>query len=582
MKIHKLFTLLVVLVGGLALTTLTEASTANVCEAQRKNLNKYQCTRFTGSAWTEENAKKACAEGSVTFGQAGSYHQYRCDPKSFKGVCRYKKRTALAYSRCAEGDNFFSCTLSGGSWTKDPKTIEQTCFPKAPTDKALVDQSKSIEEILEYGEIYGACDRYFADPENASRRLMLLCGKWMYFYEHFNYPSVPTAINTFYQNNFPETVGQGWTKRGMFLNPYSEKKLPIGLADAPNLPNTDIPTINWTCASCHFGQAPDGRFVVGLGGNFDYGLQQLIISLPTHIVGLAEEEAAPEAIAALAPVIQEWQNNPKWLDFFLKFLPLAAAEGDEVMNIDQQKVIATWGRGIIDPLLFPGRTNDFVHSPLKMPNVYGIPTAKMFSDMGFDPNSHKRMGWAGTTGDMLRFSQGFVALGPDSLDNWPEPRLRPLNEYILSLKAPKNPQYLDPVRVEYGKQLFQEKGCLGCHNGPNYMGMEVYDFEEIGTDPTHKWQLDAAQDFGLPLPNLTPETPLKLTHKISPPRLDGLWTQDKFLHNGSIHSLADLFCLDSDRPTIEEQPFSDAGHRYTCDELTRDEKIDLMEFLLSI
>lgn len=153
---------------------------------------------------------------------------------------------------------------------------------------------------------------------------------------------------------------------------------------------------------------------------------------------------------------------------------------------------------------------------------------------------------------------------------------------MLFLQAPKNPAQLDPVRVAQGEKLFTDKGCLGCHNGSNYMNMEVFSFAEIGTDPSHQWQLDADRDFGLLVPNLTPEEPLQLTHKIKAPRLVGLWAQDKFLHNGSVRSLTDLFCFDSDRPTIEEQPFSDTGHRYTCDGLTRDEKKDLMEFLLSI
>ena len=122
----------------------------------------------------------------------------------------------------------------------------------------------------------------------------------------------------------------------MFLNPYSEKQLPIGLADAPNLPDTNIPTLNWTCASCHFGQAPDGRFVVGQGANFNYAQQQLIISLPTHIVGVAKEgEIAPEAIAALEPVRQEWLDKPNWLDFFIKFLPLSSIADTDVMNYEQ-------------------------------------------------------------------------------------------------------------------------------------------------------------------------------------------------------------------------------------------------------
>ena len=62
----------------------------------------------------------------------------------------------------------------------------------------------------------------------------------------------------------------------------------------------------------------------------------------------------------------------------------------------------------------------------------------------------------------------------------------------------------------------------------------------------------------------------------------GLVSKDIIEEAEFLPLLRNVMLLEIERPTIEEQPFSDSGHRYTCDNLSRDEKIDLMEFMLSI
>lgn len=571
-----------------SLNVLANNGNLNVCEAKKRHFNQNQCIAFTGPAWNASSANSACENGLVTYGQAGEYEQFRCDPIEVKGVCFRRQGKAYETARCAAGDNAFTCRASGGKWEENPEVVASTCFPEAPEDKPMVNESESLEEILEYGEIYGACEAYFADVDNASRRDMLLCGKWMYFYEHFNFFGAPTNIFKFLQNSFPNTIGVGFEAMGMYTNPYDKNGFPIGLADAPVVPGSNVKTLNWTCASCHFGKTEDGRYVVGQSNvKYEYGKQLLALTtLPLLVGGQANmEDIAPETIELLQPMLDEWNENPNYWGLIINLLPLASLPDQAGMTVEQQKAFASWKAGVQDPLMFPTQTDDKTHSALKIPSAYGVPSHKDFEDMDMDPHTHLRIGWAGATDNMYRFARSFVALGTDDPDDWDDARFKPLVEYILSLEAPKTKEQLDSDKVAAGKQLFTDKGCASCHNGPNYMGTEVYDFDEIGTDSAHKWMWDSDRDYGPPVPDITPTDPQRMTHAIKAPKLVGLWTQDKFLHNGSVDSLEELFCVDHERPRVAHealQPFSNAGHMYTCDDLSVTEKQALIEFLKSL
>ena len=76
--------------------------------------------------------------------------------------------------------------------------------------------------------------------------------------------------------------------------------------------------------------------------------------------------------------------------------------------------------------------------------------------------------------------------------------------------------------------------------------------------------------------------PYELTGGVRANHLDGIWSQKRLLHNGSLHSLQELFCLNGPRPASRGEGFSTEGHRYTCDGLTAEEKLDTIEFLNSL
>ena len=128
--------------------------------------------------------------------------------------------------------------------------------------------------------------------------------------------------------------------------------------------------------------------------------------------------------------------------------------------------------------------------------------------------------------------------------------------------------------IENGRQVFNQE-CLDCHQGYQGSSIEVFSFEEIGTDDQMKYildpDLDGISDLGVE------NDP---THGIKAPRLTGVWAKNRLLHNGSVESLEDLFCIYGER-TDDQVIFGNIGHTFGCD-LSYLDKTDIIEFLRSI
>jgi hypothetical protein len=168
-----------------------------------------------------------------------------------------------------------------------------------------------------------------------------------------------------------------------------------------------------------------------------------------------------------------------------------------------------------------------------------------------------------------------LPLGP----NYDPAQVEPLVQYIMSLKPPVNPNMPDPAAVAAGADLFRQQ-CFSCHNGPAFAGTTVFDPAEIGTDPNIAKMLDPNHS-GAALDEAV--TPPELTYGVRARRLPGIWAWTRFFHNGELTTLEDVFCLNGPRPA--SPPYdghSTAGHMYTCEGLTTDQKQSLIAFLKSL
>ncbi len=138
--------------------------------------------------------------------------------------------------------------------------------------------------------------------------------------------------------------------------------------------------------------------------------------------------------------------------------------------------------------------------------------------------------------------------------------------FIKSIEPPVFPEATNPILVEEGKILFENK-CASCHG--NYGANESYPnyiipLDEVGTDPALADAHFALADFenwynqswySVTAPSARFETE---GGYVAPP-LDGVWATAPYLHNGSVPNLWTLL-KSSERPTFWRRTMNDQDY----------------------
>ena len=156
-----------------------------------------------------------------------------------------------------------------------------------------------------------------------------------------------------------------------------------------------------------------------------------------------------------------------------------------------------------------------------------------------------------------------------------EPTFRDIRTYFLSLKAPKYPFPIDPVRAERGQVIFA-KSCTKCHGtygtGHDEYPNRIVPLDEVGTDIARALGIaprfvEHYNDtwFGAESP-----VDLKMEGYQAPP-LDGIWATAPYLHNGSVPTLAALLqssarprdFIGPPRPGLKTMIQVDVGWKFT-------------------
>jgi mono/diheme cytochrome c family protein len=447
----------------------------------------------------------------------------------------------------------------------------------------LTDQSKNLLAVLEWGTLSQSdCDKYFAGQTDLTTTLR--CGKWMFFYGNEGVPGSPQGLVDIIRRNAPQTAGLSLEKWGMIPDPTSPTGLPVGLVPGPVMPG-GVKTYTVTCSGCHFGQTPDGRYVAGQpNAAFAFSKYALAVSVLPFLALNPSEQIPAEAEQVLGPIRNEVFSNP-WNELavigqLIDLIPDLIVTQPTILNADQMRNLAVLQNGTMDDYA-PPSIDDGVPCPVENSALYGIDPAAMtaagsthgamLSSTGGQPDlPHVLRTFAYVDGAIRK-----LPLGPQ----YDPATFAPLNQYIMSLKAPVNPNPPDRDAVAAGAELFRQQ-CFGCHNGPGFAGTAVFDPAVIGTDPQIASILDpkhtgAAVDDAV--------TPPELTYGVRARRLPGIWSWTQFFHNGQIRTLEDVFCLNGPRPASPPYPgHSTAGHPYTCNVLTTAQKQELIAFLRSL
>lgn len=447
---------------------------------------------------------------------------------------------------------------------------------------ALVDQSYRLEEVLEYGTLSDKdCEPY--RQGTATDAELLRCGKFMFFSDNLGVPGLPAGLIDLMRSKAPHSIGTSLEGFGLTRDPYSAKNLAVGMTTGPRLVG-GVSSYTPTCAFCHFAKLDDGRYVVGQpNSKVDFAGMVLAMGVLPEMVFKPFMKLPPETKAKLAPITDEFFGHRfsrlGMIIQALRLVPKTIVEKIRTFNDEEKVILATMPTGVFD-IFFPPVIDDHVVIPVKILPLWGVRPQAMV-DAG---STHGGMlSSTGGTPDWDHTFHSFVKVsdlsgGRNAEATHPVSYFKPLIAYIESLNAPKNLAKLDDAKVQRGQAVFQQN-CASCHNGPSYASTRVYSFDEIGTDPNLARQLDP-DGTGHAIKDVL--QPYELTGGVRGNHLDGIWSINRFLHNGSLTSLEQLFCLNGPRPASKGEGLSTEGHRYTCDGLSFAEKTDTIEFLKSL
>jgi len=237
------------------------------------------------------------------------------------------------------------------------------------------------------------------------------------------------------------------------------------------------------------------------------------------------------------------------------------------------------------------RFNGSILYPTKIPDLIGVKDRKYIDHTG----THQHRG----IGDLMRYAAlvsfaeavdfaGQRMIVPETKrfkTRLPDEALYALATYVYSLELPPNPNPFD-ARAEAGKELFARERCGRCHTPPLYTNNKLTLAE--GFTPSK----DAAEDVLHVSVGTDPGLALRTrkgTGYYKVPSLKGVWYRGRYLHDGAVGSLEEMFDparLNDDHvrggftpPGVETAAIP--GHEYGLD-LTPEERAQLIAFLRTL
>ena len=121
----------------------------------------------------------------------------------------------------------------------------------------------------------------------------------------------------------------------------------------------------------------------------------------------------------------------------------------------------------------------------------------------------------------------------------PDEALYAMAIYIYSLKPPRTPTTADP-RIPDGERIFRREGCASCHTPPLYTNNKVTPAQGFVPPAEHAQLLEILPISVGTDPGLALKT-RKGTGYYKVPSLKGLWYRGRYLHDGSLTSLEEMF-----------------------------------------
>lgn len=239
--------------------------------------------------------------------------------------------------------------------------------------------------------------------------------------------------------------------------------------------------------------------------------------------------------------------------------------------------------------LFP-RWNGSPYYTTKVPDLIGIKDRRYIDHTA----THQHRG----PGDVMRYAalvtySDISDFGPHRLltaeqrkipFRLPDEALYALTEYLYSLQPPPNPNRSDP-RAAGGRKIFEREGCAGCHTPPLYTNNKLTLAVGFTPPKDHAKLLDILAISVGTDPGLALKT-RKGTGYYKVPSLKGVWYRGRYLHDGALTKLEEMF--DPARLNVDYVPSgfmhdglktrAIKGHKFGL-KLSDEEKTALVAFL---
>ena len=475
-----------------------------------------------------------------------------------------------------------------------------------------VDLARNLKAIVEYDRIEGSCDSYFDLIDDNERKnnkaqksyidhglgeLEILCGKWIFFYlgikSNVGIPEPLLKSTKFY---FKEEVGENYSNFGFYPDPVFSGQ---GLGLVPVRPhNRRLKDIlvpkqrQISCAGCHVGQLPDGRFSVGMPNEkLDLAKFNKYMVFPIWLVSKRKDDPEifiPEMVTFFKSLLVKMKQAPKHLP---NTLDLAKLTSKIMPGRSMNKIIQQYPPSLGDQRSYlharPGVFN--AASPLisfgdreiytSVPPIWGMTHEEDNPRTGY-------LGAITAASNLEAFIKHAYVYTTYTTDYSVNKYVKPLAAYLRSLKAPRKQGLINKNLLEQGKKNFL-KDCVSCHDGPHGESSFRVPIETVGTpeelsgifndyvDPNFQSRrlLEGLQE-------VHPFEPIR--YGIKSRRLNGIWARRFLMTNGSIMNFDHLFCINgSKRDKFKRSGLSDKVHEDLC-HLPHSDKLALIEYLQSL
>ena len=282
------------------------------------------------------------------------------------------------------------------------------------------------------------------------------------------------------------------------------------------------------CGSCHTRIMPDGSELRGApqndGGSGLFG--QLRTSGPFPFPGASDG----------------WQRMWIWQAYAVPWISEDIHESVKIIPIpDLASVFGAAfrvGTGGV-------RWNGSPYYPTKTPDLIGFKNRKFIDHTA--THQHR------APGDLMRYAAMVTYaeasdFGPHRMltdeqrkisSRLPDEALYALALYIYSLEPPPNPNKAD-ARSASGAKIFDREGCGGCHTPPLYTNNKLTPAPGFQPPKEHFEFLDIMPMSVETDPGLALKT-RKGTGYYKVPSLKGLWYRGRYLHDGSLTTLEEMF-----------------------------------------